>query len=242
MEDLDVVPQLLRVLVSTKFLPCTMAAVEKNFTPDPQDDTTLKEKALAVPQFLASDEDLEDTYGVNEKALLRKLDFKLLPAVSLLYLLSFLDRSNGNHRNRPRAFPLADGAVVANARIEGLVTDLHMSMKPALQSDHKLITCSAGNQYLTGLTLYFIGYVLFEESISSILIQPLLTSADSLQHRPQIDISQAMASDSDLRVGCRSHPAWRYTKYGRLLRGPLCSRHDREWSLPRCRVLLLHVV
>ena len=33
--------------------------------------------------------------GINERALLRKLDFKLLPALTLLYLLSFLDRSNG---------------------------------------------------------------------------------------------------------------------------------------------------
>lgn len=33
--------------------------------------------------------------AVNEKALLRKLDAKLLPAVGILYLLSFLDRSNG---------------------------------------------------------------------------------------------------------------------------------------------------
>ncbi|KAI5459078.1 major facilitator superfamily domain-containing protein [Mariannaea sp. PMI_226] len=65
----------------------------------------------------------------NEKRLLRKIDAKLLPAVGILYLLSFLDRSN-----------------VGNARIEGMVDDLHMS----------------GNQYLTGLTLYFIGYVLFE--------------------------------------------------------------------------------
>lgn len=32
---------------------------------------------------------------VNEKSLLRKLDLKLLPAVGILYLLSFLDRSNG---------------------------------------------------------------------------------------------------------------------------------------------------
>ena len=32
---------------------------------------------------------------INEKALLRKLDWRLLPAVSVLYLLSFLDRSNG---------------------------------------------------------------------------------------------------------------------------------------------------
>ncbi|CAJ2512544.1 Uu.00g055590.m01.CDS01 [Anthostomella pinea] len=66
---------------------------------------------------------------VNERSLLRRLDRKLLPAVGLLYLLSFLDRSN-----------------VGNARIEGLLTDLHMT----------------GNQYLNGLTLYFVGYVLFE--------------------------------------------------------------------------------
>lgn len=32
---------------------------------------------------------------MNEKALLRKIDWKLLPAVGILYLLSFLDRSNG---------------------------------------------------------------------------------------------------------------------------------------------------
>ncbi|KAF2663781.1 MFS general substrate transporter [Microthyrium microscopicum] len=70
-----------------------------------------------------------NVHGVNEKALLRKLDWKLLPALSILYLLSFLDRSN-----------------VANARLEGLTTDLKMT----------------GNQYLTGLTLYFIGYVIFE--------------------------------------------------------------------------------
>src|SRR2546421_11675430 len=42
---------------------------------------------------------------------------------------------------------------VANARIEGLVTDLHIT----------------GNQYLTGLTLYFIGYVLFEVPCNIIL-------------------------------------------------------------------------
>ncbi|KAJ4859396.1 major facilitator superfamily domain-containing protein [Trichoderma breve] len=78
--------------------------------------------------------DIED--GVNERALLRKLDWRLLPAVGVLYLLSFLDRSN-----------------VGNARIEGMVSDLHMT----------------GNQYLTGLTVYFIGYVLFEIPCNVIL-------------------------------------------------------------------------
>jgi hypothetical protein len=33
--------------------------------------------------------------SASEKKLLRKLDSRLLPAVSILYLLSFLDRSNG---------------------------------------------------------------------------------------------------------------------------------------------------
>jgi hypothetical protein len=43
-----------------------------------------------------SDSDVElNPDVINEKRLLRKLDVRLLPAVSILYLLSFLDRSNG---------------------------------------------------------------------------------------------------------------------------------------------------
>jgi hypothetical protein len=37
----------------------------------------------------------EAQFTINEKALLRKLDLRLLPPLTLLYLLSFLDRSNG---------------------------------------------------------------------------------------------------------------------------------------------------
>jgi hypothetical protein len=44
-------------------------------------------------------------------------------------------------------------SLVANARLEGLLVDLHMT----------------GNQYLTGLTLYFLGYVLFELPCNIIL-------------------------------------------------------------------------
>ncbi|KAL2127325.1 hypothetical protein VTI74DRAFT_10924 [Chaetomium olivicolor] len=83
-----------------------------------------------------SELDEVDAGSVDEKALLRKIDWHLLPAVGILYLLSFLDRSN-----------------VGNARIEGLADDLHMT----------------GNQYLTGLTLYFVGYVLFEIPCNVIL-------------------------------------------------------------------------
>lgn len=39
----------------------------------------------------------EDQVGINEKALLRKIDMRVLPALTILYLLSFLDRSNGMH-------------------------------------------------------------------------------------------------------------------------------------------------
>ncbi|OAA73080.1 Major facilitator superfamily domain, general substrate transporter [Akanthomyces lecanii RCEF 1005] len=72
---------------------------------------------------------IEFTEEINEDKLLRKIDGHLLPAVGILYLLSFLDRSN-----------------VGNARIEGMLDDINIT----------------GNQYLTGLTVYFIGYVLFE--------------------------------------------------------------------------------
>jgi hypothetical protein len=44
--------------------------------------------------------------GVDEKSLLRKLDRNLLPAVGILYLLSFLDRSNGKSTGGCLATPL----------------------------------------------------------------------------------------------------------------------------------------
>ncbi|KAG8626950.1 hypothetical protein KVT40_005895 [Elsinoe batatas] len=68
-------------------------------------------------------------WGLSDSGLVRKIDLKLIPGVTILYLLSFLDRAN-----------------VANARLEGLQKDLGIT----------------GNQYLTGLTLFFVGYVVFE--------------------------------------------------------------------------------
>lgn len=44
---------------------------------------------------LVSDELDANFIDINEKSLLRKLDWKLLPPLTILYLLSFLDRSNG---------------------------------------------------------------------------------------------------------------------------------------------------
>ncbi|OQD87507.1 hypothetical protein PENANT_c005G08786 [Penicillium antarcticum] len=98
-----------------------MASVSGKYEGDPN----VKNKVSCSP----SSSSVAEAVGINEKAWLRKLDYHLLPPLTLLYLLSLLDRSN-----------------VGNARLEGMADDIHMS----------------GNQYLTGLTLYFIGYVLFE--------------------------------------------------------------------------------
>lgn len=55
------------------------------------------EKHKTVLSPAGGSDDGQDAYtGINEKALVRKLDRKLLPALTLLYLLSFLDRSNGS--------------------------------------------------------------------------------------------------------------------------------------------------
>jgi MFS family permease len=101
----------------------------------PEEDTADPGFAKSAQDQLDSS-DQESLHGINEKALLRKLDRKLLPALTFLYLLSFLDRSN-----------------VGNARIEGLATDLKIT----------------GNEYLTGLTLFFVGYVIFEVPCNIVL-------------------------------------------------------------------------
>jgi hypothetical protein len=75
-----------------------MATTEKPLPSQSLEDVSPKEKggdALPLPD---ATEDIEATFAVNEKALLRKLDRKLLPALTLLYLLSFLDRSNGSFK------------------------------------------------------------------------------------------------------------------------------------------------
>lgn len=101
-------------------------------------------QGVAGTPSVESDESLTNPTGINEKALLRRLDLKLLPPLSLLYLLSFLDRSNGKSRKCllfvDELIPLF---IVGNAKLDGLTTDLNFT----------------GNQYLMTLTIYFIGYV-----------------------------------------------------------------------------------
>ncbi len=60
-------------------------------------DFVEKEKLPVPTGGAATSSDIEENNvdGIDERSLLRKLDLRLLPAVGILYLLSFLDRSNG---------------------------------------------------------------------------------------------------------------------------------------------------
>ena len=54
------------------------------------------EKKVVPPSEESGAYDDVETSSVNERKLIRKLDVRLLPAVTILYLLSFLDRANGS--------------------------------------------------------------------------------------------------------------------------------------------------
>lgn len=73
--------------------------------------TDLKQNGLiAATDAEASSVNSPTFEGVDEKVVLRKMDIRLIPMLSLLYLLAFLDRGN-----------------IGNAKIEGLVDDLNMT-------------------------------------------------------------------------------------------------------------------
>ena len=69
------------------------------------------EVSYSFPDSGASD---GDHHHVDERKLLRKLDLRLLPVTGMLYLLSFLDRTN-----------------VGNAKLDGLENDLKISNEPS---------------------------------------------------------------------------------------------------------------
>ena len=75
--------------------------------------------------------------AIDEKKLLRKIDLNLLPGVTFLFLLSFMDRSNGNLSPSLLRSPSSHCFSVGNARIEGLAADTHMSASlPNFHNQH----------------------------------------------------------------------------------------------------------
>ncbi|EFR01847.1 high-affinity nicotinic acid transporter [Nannizzia gypsea CBS 118893] len=88
--------------------------MEKHDIEEPSSTENLDDHAKTIP-LKTEPEDPDANLSLEErqkldKALVRKLDFKLVPWLSLLYLVSFLDRTN-----------------VGNAKLEGLLKDLRLS-------------------------------------------------------------------------------------------------------------------
>ncbi|KAJ5749011.1 uncharacterized protein N7511_010707 [Penicillium nucicola] len=81
----------------------------ENAVPPPPNSTDLKHKEQIADAESGSLGPVVFE-GVNENAVLRKMDLRLIPMLSALYLLAFLDRGN-----------------IGNAKIEGLVEDLNMT-------------------------------------------------------------------------------------------------------------------
>ncbi|CAF9923331.1 MAG: hypothetical protein GOMPHAMPRED_002810 [Gomphillus americanus] len=88
----------------------------------------------------------EEEKAAIDKRLLRKLDWKLIPWLSLLYLMSFLDRTN-----------------IGNAKIAGLTS------KPPAGIG------LSGPEYNISLTVFFISYALFEP-LTNVLLKRLKPS------------------------------------------------------------------
>lgn len=130
---------------------------------DPHRDTVdidaksikLTEKNNSVAIGSNTIDDSQEAFGseskptsVDERALLRKIDLHLIPWLTLLYLLNFLDRSN-----------------IGNARV-GAVTTLPNSS--CAHSDmYQLYNMEADihitdTQYLIALTTFFFPYSFFE--------------------------------------------------------------------------------
>lgn len=70
------------------------------------------ERSTKNEEVLNQETDEEDDFSdIDESKVLRKIDFRLLPVITLLYLLSYMDRTN-----------------IGNAYIEGLAVDLGLSV------------------------------------------------------------------------------------------------------------------
>lgn len=71
-----------------------MASNEEGVVIPPSERSEDEKKVIPPSEDSREEIDIESS-AVNEQALIRKLDIRLLPAVTILYLLSFLDRANG---------------------------------------------------------------------------------------------------------------------------------------------------
>jgi MFS family permease len=104
--------------------------------------------------------------GIDEKKLLRKIDWHLVPGLAVLFLLSYLDRTNGSPSFSFPSLGFLSSPFSRKCSHRGSrrrhtheCVSLRCPWSARLSPPFKI---QAGNQYLTTLTIYFIGYALFE--------------------------------------------------------------------------------
>lgn len=92
---------------------------------------------------------LEAFTDEQKKKVVRKIDVRLIPLLTLLYLFSFIDRANiGKPLNIATIY--SANLEQGNAKIEGLTTDLKLN----------------NAQYNTCLSIFFVPYILFGEFLN----------------------------------------------------------------------------
>lgn len=97
------------------------------------------------PQIMNSTDSSDEE--IDEKKLLRKIDYALIPWLGILYLLSFLDRSSiGNAK--VCELNLVYGIILIYMQLYGMEADLRIS----------------DTQYLICLSVFFLPYALLEVS------------------------------------------------------------------------------
>ena len=91
-------------LVKPKHINFTMSSSESFKAPHPQ------QRGDSHPHYHDTEQQRRETKPINDRRLMWKIDFHLVPALCLLYILAFLDRVN-----------------IANARLFSLEKDLNLT-------------------------------------------------------------------------------------------------------------------
>jgi hypothetical protein len=109
---------------------------------DSKDSISARDKVAASQDVVP----LDDSMRKAERRLRTKIDFFVVPTVTLLYLLCFIDRTNiGKSISTRQDAPIIDNCL-GNARLAGFEKDL------------KLV----GYDYNTVLSVFYISYIVFE--------------------------------------------------------------------------------
>lgn len=159
-----------------------------------------EEKARAIQVERAAEADVEkaerlepavynahiDISDVDERKLLRKLDLWLVPWLSFLYLLSFLDRTSIGNAKVGALEPLS-WRMLTSHQLYGLEQDLGIN----------------DTQYNIALTIFFFSYSLFEVSAAD-------ASSRCSAHAPSGSIQCIPQTSAAIHLAVAAHAALGY--------------------------------